>query len=163
MGSSQPRLVTVMHAEGRAGRLGRVTEILERLTRLWTEPVGDGAAAAFAGVYADPVVVNGAPMTVAQLVERARSLQTSFQDLSMQIVDRVETPERLVIAFLMRGRHVGPYASALGTVPPTGQEIQVRTIDVLTLDAGLVSAIWVVADDLGLLTQLDAVTLTARP
>jgi hypothetical protein len=33
----------------------------------------------------------------------------------------------------------------------------VRTIDVLTVTDGLISAIWVVADDLGLLRQLDAV------
>jgi len=59
----------------------------------------------------------------------------------------------------MRGRHVGPYASPLGTIPPTGGEVEVRTIDVLTVEDGLVSAIWVVADDLGLLAQLDAITL----
>jgi hypothetical protein len=43
----------------------------------------------------------------------------------------------------MRGRHVGPYASPLGSVAPTGRDI----------------AIWVVADDLGLLRQLDAARL----
>jgi predicted ester cyclase len=128
---------------------------------LWTEPVGDrvAARAAFAQVYADPLVVNGQPMTVPQLVDRAQALQQAFEGLSMQIVDQVETSDRLVIAFIMRGRHVGPYASALGDIPPTGRAVQVRTIDVLTIDAGLVSAIWVVADDLGLLTQLDAVEL----
>ncbi len=35
-----------------------------------------------------------------------------------------------------------------------------RTIDVLTVTVGVVSAIWVVSDDLGLLRQLDAATLT---
>jgi hypothetical protein len=35
----------------------------------------------------------------------------------------------------------------------------VRTIDVLTVTDGLISAIWVVADDLGLLRQLDAIRL----
>jgi len=35
----------------------------------------------------------------------------------------------------------------------------VRTIDVLTVSGGLVTAIWVVADDLGLLVQLDAARL----
>jgi SnoaL-like polyketide cyclase len=64
-----------------------------------------------------------------------------------------------VVAFVMRGRHVGPYASPLGTVGPTGRDIAVRTIDVLTVVDGLVTAIWVVADDLGLLLQLDAARL----
>jgi predicted ester cyclase len=142
-----------------------VTDLLQRLLRLWTEPVGDGSAAnaAFAAVYADPLVVNGKPMTVAQLVDRARSLQQSFEGLSMQVMDQIDTSDRLVIAFLMRGRHVGPYASPLGAIPPTGREVQVRTIDVLTVEDGRVSAIWVVADDLGLLTQLSAITLAGAP
>jgi hypothetical protein len=57
----------------------------------------------------------------------------------------------------MRGRHVGPFRSPLGVVTPTQREIEVRTIDVLAVTAGIVSAIWVVADDLGLLRQLGAV------
>lgn len=154
-----------MHLTVPAGRLLRVTDLLQRLLRLWTEPVGDSSAAsaAFAQVYADPVMVNGMPMTMAQLADRARSLQQSFDRLSMQILDQVETSDRLVIAFIMRGRHVGPYPSPLGTIPPTGQEIEVRTIDVLTIQDGLVSAITVVADDLGLLTQLNAIAPADKP
>jgi hypothetical protein len=98
-------------------------------------------------------------MPVADLVGRARTLQRAFDQLGMHIVDAVETPDRVVIAFLMRGRHVGPFHSPLGVVAPTQREVEVRTIDVLTLTAGVVSAIWVVADDLGLLRQLGAVTL----
>ena len=144
-----------------ASRLGGVRDLLERLLRLWTQPVGDHAEAeaAFGRVYADPVVVNGATTTVAELVDRARSLQQSFDRLSMQILEQVETPNRVVIAFMMRGRQVGTYVSPLGSVPPTGRDVHVRTIDVLVIEGGLVSAIWVVADDLGLLTQLDAVSL----
>ena len=139
-----------------------MSALLDRLLPLWTQPVDsrDDAEAAFREVYADPVVVNGAEMPVADLVGRARTLQRAFDQLGMHIVDAVETPDRVVIAFLMRGRHVGPFHSPLGVVAPTQRVIEVRTIDVLTLTAGVVSAIWVVADDLGLLRQLDAVTLT---
>lgn len=141
-----------------------MTDLLERLLPLWTQPVGDHAEAevAFRQVYADPVVVNGVPMTVAQLVDRAGSLQKSFDGLSMQVLDQVETPNRVVIAFMMRGRQVATYVSPLGSVPPSGRDVQVRTIDVLAIEGGLVSAIWVVADDLGLLTQLDAVSLSRQ-
>jgi hypothetical protein len=144
-----------------AEQTGTVSALLDRLVPLWTQPAGsrDDAEAAFREVYADPVAVNGAEMPVADLVGRARMLQQAFDQLGMHIVDAVETPDRVVIAFLMRGRHVGPFHSPLGTVAPTQREIEVRTIDVLTLTAGVVSAIWVVADDLGLLRQLGAVTL----
>lgn len=135
--------------------------LLERLLPLWTQPVDtwDDLEAAFGEVYANPVVVNGIEMRVPELADRARSLQWAFDGLSMQILDTVETPDRVVVAFLMRGRHVGSFASPLGTVAPTGREIEVRTIDVLTVTAGVVSAIWVVSDDLGLLRQLDAAKL----
>jgi hypothetical protein len=138
-----------------------VIALLERLLPLWIQPVDswDDPKAAFGEVYTDPVVVNGIEMRVRELAERARSLQRAFDGLSMQILDTVETPDRVAVAFLMRGRHVGPFASPLGTVAPTGREIEVRTIDVLTVTAGVVSAIWVVSDDLGLLRQLDAAKL----
>ncbi len=40
---------------------GAVIDLLERLLPLWTQPVDswDDAEAAFRGLYADPVVVNG--------------------------------------------------------------------------------------------------------
>jgi predicted ester cyclase len=134
---------------------------LDRLVPLWTQPAGscDDAEAAFREVYADPVAVNGAETPLADLVRRARMLQQAFDQLGMHIVEAVETPDRVVLAFLMHGRHVGPFHSPLGVVAPTQREIEVRTIDVLTLTAGKVSAIWVVADDLGLLRQLGAVTI----
>jgi hypothetical protein len=50
--------------------------------------------------------------------------------------------------------------SPLGTVASTQRDIEVRTIDVLTIANGLISAIWVVSDDLALLRQLGAVKLT---
>ena len=136
-------------------------DLLGRLLPLWTQPVDswDDAEAAFRGVYADPVVVNGIEMPIAELVGRARALQQAFDELGMHILDTVETPDRVVIAFLMRGRHVGPFNSPLGTVAPTQRDIEVRTIDVLVITEGLVSAIWVVSDDLGLLRQLDAAKL----
>ena len=138
-----------------------MTALLERLLPLWTQPVDarDDAEAAFGEVYADPVMVNGTEMTIAELVDRARSLQRAFDRLGMDILDSVETPDRIVIAFVMRGRHVGPFVSPLGTVAPTQRDIEVRTIDVLTVADGVITAIWVVSDDLGLLRQLDAARL----
>ena len=90
--------------------------LVERLLPLWTQPVDarDDAQAAFGQVYADPVVVNGTEMTIAELAGRARSLQRAFDRLGMDILDMVETPGRIVIAFVMRGRHVGPFVSPLG-------------------------------------------------
>lgn len=140
---------------------GIVIALLERLLPLWTQPVvsWDDAEGAFHEVYADPVVVNGIQTPVAELVRRVGALQRAFDQLGMRILDTVEKRDRVVVAFLMRGRHAGPFRSPLGTVAPIQHQIEVRTIDVLTVTAGVVSAIWVVSDDLGLLRQLDAVKL----
>lgn len=64
-----------------------------------------------------------------------------------------------MIAFYMRGRHVGPLPTPLGTVAPTGRAVEIRTIDVLTIADGVITAVWVVSDELGTLTQLEAVGL----
>ena len=136
-----------------------VAALLNRVLALWQEPVDerDDPEAAFREVYTDPVSINGAPTPVSSLVERARSLQGSFADLSTEIVDQVETPDRLVLAFYLRGRHVGPLLTPIGIVSPTDRPVEIRTIDVLTIDDGVITAIWVVSDELGMLTQLDAV------
>lgn len=146
---------------------GRMADLVERLLRLWTQPV-DGhpdPKAVFGQVYADPVIVNGVPMTLAELTDRARSLQRAFDGLSMTILDQIETANRIVLAFMMHGCQTGTYVSPLGEVSPTGRQVRVRTIDVLTIQDGLISAIWVASDELGLLSQLNAATLTdqSRP
>jgi ketosteroid isomerase-like protein len=131
-------------------------DLVEDIMRLWAEPVGATAEAVprFAAVYADPVVVNGVPLTLVQLTDRARMLQGAFGAMRMELLERVDTPGRTVIVFRMCGRHVGPYESTIGVIEPTGNEIAVRTIDVLTIEDGRIAGIWVVPDELGLLSQL---------
>jgi hypothetical protein len=55
-------------------------------------------------------------------------VQRAFADLSVEVIDEVEAPGRLVIVFWQRGRHVGPLALPLGQIPPTGRQVEVRTI-----------------------------------
>jgi predicted ester cyclase len=140
------------------------SELVDRLLGLWrrTPADDDEAVAAFAEVYTDPLTVNGAPMTVAGLVARARTVHAAYDDLELELLDLVTAPERVVIAFVMRARHTGPLVTPLGSVPPTGRVIAARTIDVLTMTGGVVSAITVVADELGVLTQLGAVRLAGN-
>jgi predicted ester cyclase len=138
-----------------------MTALVDRLLGLWQEPVDerDDPEAAFRELYADPVSINGTPMPVSSLVERARALQRAFDGRTTEIVDLVETPDRVAIAFYMRARHVGPLDTPVGSVTPTGSTVEIRTIDILTIADGLITGLWVVSDELGMLTQLDAVRL----
>lgn len=127
--------------------------------RLWTEPVAaqPNAMAAFGELYTDPVSINGSDMPLVDLVERARALQRAFADLRIEIIEELEAPGRVVIVFVQRGRHVGPLMLPLGEVPATGREVEVRTIDVLSLSGTRIDAVHVVADNLGLAMQVGAV------
>lgn len=80
----------------------------------------------------------------------------------MEIIDEVKAPGRLAIVSWQRGRHVGPLALPLGEVAPTGRRVEVRTIHVLSISGGRISAVQVVPDYLGLAMQLGVVPVVER-
>jgi hypothetical protein len=136
--------------------------LVERLLSCWEEPI-DGrpdAEADFRAVYHDPVTVNGVATPVADLVRRARALQTALAGRRTRIVHQVEAGDVIVVGFSLTGRHVGPFPSALGLVPATNVEITARATDILTIVDGKGADIWVISDDLAVLTQMNAVELT---
>jgi len=141
-----------------------MSDFLQRLLRLWVEPLpeGDAALAAFREVYADPVAVNGVAFTAEALVDRARAMQRAFAEIALDLIDELHVPGKTVIVFRQKGRHVGPLQTPLGDVAPTGKQVERQVIDVLTIKDGLITDIRVVADDLGLLVDLGAVKL-AQP
>jgi ketosteroid isomerase-like protein len=133
---------------------------VDAMMRLWSLPLPDSdedAAAAFRQLYTDPVVVNGAELTAADLVARARALHRTFERRENEALDVVQTDDKVAVAFRMSGRQVGPFATALGHLPPSGGRMELRVIDILTLRDGRVSSIWMVADELGALVAADAV------
>jgi hypothetical protein len=134
---------------------------LGALLGLWSAPLPNSdeeAAERVRELYTDPVTVNGTELTALDLVTRARALQGTFAEAEHEVLDVVETGEKVAVAFRMRGRQVGPYHTTLGALPPTGELLAVRVIDLLTLTEGRISNIWMVADELGMLVSLDAVT-----
>jgi len=68
------------------------------------------------------VIIEAAPQQRRR--SRRAALRRAFDDLSMQILDTVEAPGRIVIAFMMRGRHTGPFVSPVGTIAPTHRDIE---------------------------------------
>jgi hypothetical protein len=130
--------------------------IEDRLFALWTVPpdtLGDPVAA-FGALYTDPVTINGVPMSVEDLVARARALHTAFAEHETELVDRIESPGRLAVAFRHRARHVGVWETPLGTLAPTGTVVTGLGIDLLTFTDGRISGIWVLADELQRILQI---------
>lgn len=137
-------------------------DLVTRLMDLWTAPLPEddaAALAAFGELYTDPVEVNGESLTLRDMLARARAVQRAYSGLDRVVLDRVEAPGKLVVAFRMLGTHTGPLPTPLGTVPATGGAVDLRVIDVLTLTDGRISGIVVVGDELGNLRRLGAVAL----
>ena len=135
---------------------------VERLLRLWTDPLpeDDGAAAeAFRELYTDPVTVNGAQVSAADMVARARAVQGVFADVEREVLEVADAGDRVAVAFRMGGPQVGTWTTSAGPMPASGQEFWLRVIDVLTLADGRITDIVMVADELGVLVALDAVRL----
>ena len=87
-------------------------------------------------------------------MDRATALQQALERTGVEILDVVAHDDKVVVAFTMTARHIGPWSSVLGETPATGRTVTVRTIVVLTLTGGRISAIWVVSDEAGLLAQM---------
>ena len=134
---------------------------VEALLDLWTDLPADPAAAAdaFRTLYTDPMTVNGNRLTAEDLVTRARALQQTFDPVRRGVLEVVDAGDRLAVAFRLSGRQVGPLTTAAGVLAPTGQEIALRVIDILTLTDGRISEITMVADELGALVAVGAVRL----
>ena len=136
---------------------------VERLLRLWTDPLpeDDGAAAdAFRRMYTDPVTVNGAPLTADDLVARARRMQAALERPEREVLAVADGRGTVAVVFRLAGRHVGPLDTPAGRLPASGVRIDVRIIGVLTLTDGRVGASWMVAD---WLTPLAAAGLVQVP
>jgi predicted ester cyclase len=127
-----------------------------RLFELWRSPPGGeaDALAAFGAVYADPVLINGAPMALADLVARARAVHVAFTEHEIEVVDRIAEPGKLAVAFRHSAKHTGPWTTSVGEIAPTGRTVTGLGIDLLTLEDDKVVEIWVLADELQRLQQL---------
>jgi predicted ester cyclase len=139
---------------------------VQRLLRMWTDPLpeDDGAAAAaFRELYSDPVTVNGNSLTVADMVTRARVMQRALEAPEREVLSVVDAGASVAVAFRLAGRQVGPLDTPAGRVPPTGQRVDLRVIDILTLTDGRISSIWMVADWLTALTAAGALRMPVAP
>ncbi len=135
---------------------------VERLLRLWTDPLPTddaAAAAAFGELYTDPVTVNGTPLPVSDLVGRARVLEGALERPEREVLAVADAGNSVAVAFRLAGRQVGPLDTPAGRLPPTRKWIDVRIIDVLTLSDGRVTAIRMVADWLPALAAAGALRL----
>ena len=139
---------------------------VEALLRLWTDPLpqdDEAAADAFRRMYADPVAVNGTPLSAADMVARARMTQAALAEPEHEVLAVVESSDAVAVALRLAGRHVGPLDTPAGRLPASGARIDLRVIDVLSFVEGRISAIWMVGDWLGALAAAGMVEVRTPP
>ena len=85
-------------------------------------------------------------------------LCSAFPDGEWTTVDRVTEGNRIAARFIFRGTHQGEF---LG-VAETGRRITVTGVEILCIERGIITDIWINWDALGLLQQLGAVTVATE-
>jgi steroid delta-isomerase-like uncharacterized protein len=77
----------------------------------------------------------------------------AFPDLHVTIEDMIAEGDKVVFRMTMRGTQQG----AFGSIPPTGKQMAVSTIDIVRIAGGKIAEEWGIDDMLGMLQQLGLV------
>ena len=123
--------------------------VLRRAFALWSAPPPDAVLGveAFAGLYRDPVRVNGVVTPLPEFVGRARQLLGALDDVRHEIHEQVEAPGRLAFAFQLTARHTGPLTISDEVYEAAGNEITIQGMDIFLLDdEGFVTDVWALND-----------------
>ena len=94
--------------------------------------------------------IPGIPQGRDGVLQLMRTFRAAFPDLVMS-VDMVIAQDDIVGEVLtLRGTHTGDF---LG-IPPTGNPVEIKSVNICRIEDGLVRERWGASDDLGLLQQL---------
>jgi hypothetical protein len=78
------------------------------------------------------------------------------------VFEQFDAPGRAAFAFRLYGRHVGPLVTPVGDLAATGQELEMRGMDIFEVDNDFIVAVWAVADWLTSLSAVANVSLASR-
>jgi predicted ester cyclase len=137
---------------------------LDALLQLWASPPSEreDAHADFAALYADPVVINDRPTSIADLVARAEAVHTAFADQTAEVLEVVADGDLVAFSFKREVTHTGTWNTPVGDLPPSGARVTLTGMDILTIEDGRVARIRVLADDLAVLAQAAGARLTTE-
>lgn len=74
----------------------------------------------------------------------------AFPDLHVTIEDMIAEGNKVVVRMTMHGTQQG----AFGSIPPTGKQVAVSTIDIIRIEGGQIVEEWGIDDRLGMIQQL---------
>ena len=112
------------------------------------------AAEAFAADYVDHNAPgDGGP---ARFLKVRAQLQTAFPGLKHEILAIVAEDDIVSIHMQVTGTHTGVFTAGPRQIPPTGNEVVIRSMHMLRVADGKITDNWAVRDDLSVLRAVGA-------
>lgn len=81
----------------------------------------------------------------------------TFPDVRASVEDVIAEGDKVVARWVVRGTHRGEFRGPTGSIPPTGKQVTVTSIDIFRIADGKFIERWPERDRLGLLQQLGVV------
>lgn len=109
----------------------------------------------FAATHADDVVLHDHDETlqgVEAAVAHERALYESFPDMQYDVETTVSEGNVVAARWTVTGTHEGEFQG----LPPTGNEVVIPAMGVMTVEDREITEVWLVYDRLGLMEQLGA-------
>ena len=110
----------------------------------------------FAATHADDVVLHDHDEThrgVEAAIDQERRLFEAFPDMRYDLESVVAEGDQVSARWTVTGTHEGTFQG----IPPTGEEVAIQAMGIMTSGAEGFTEVWLVFDRLGLLEQLGAI------
>lgn len=85
--------------------------------------------------------------------------RTTFPDCVDTIDDLIAEGDKVVVRWTARGTHLGEWLAPWGSIPPTGKPVTFSAIHIFRIADGKIAERWAEVDVLGMLQQIDALTV----
>jgi predicted ester cyclase len=99
--------------------------------------------------------VTPEPLDKAGTVAFHEDFYSAFPDANVELLELIESGNKLAARLLIKGRHTGEFMG----VPATGNDVQLAITTILTMRDSKCVERWSTADMLGLMIQIGAVPL----
>ena len=132
--------------------MGAATEAAERFYRLFGEGDLVGAYADFADGCIS--ITPSGHLTNEGHLSAARTLKTAVPDGHMELLRTVEVGDQVYITGRFKGTHTGDFSNPQGTIPASGQPVDLFFADYMRVVDGKIVECEAVWDRLALVAQL---------
>ena len=122
--------------------------------RFFEEVWNQGKEEVIDEIFAPTVVFNGQSITREALKRGLAGRRVAFSDIHVTVEDQVAEGEKVSTRRTWRATHRGPYRG----VAPTDKQVTGTQISVVRFLQGRVVEDWAVADEIGILQQLGALS-----